>query len=657
MGQSSSRTQTVTPFGAAAPANDGSELSVLFVVSRKKLIAVAQRLSCKGGLNIEIWRGLGDRQLILKDFEGDSGFKYDCVVSEVESSKYLLDLLSSHIPVIVLDGANRSQEKASAFVLESVMSGAVDYVGGPIVPELLQVRVASAIEMRRLKEKEAAIVSRVESAQPGTEELGAADGPPLKVLLDVTGIQDTTASMDSESRDVARTPLGPITKGPVPPLRKSVTADRKVSEGSTRALELMETPLQQAWRLLKLAKEGTMTPDMYQKIMNVLEDLSSDPSSIRVRNVSGIVDHETSKWLQYEFGGDVSDAGPTGAKHVDRPISVNVFDADRMDELLRRLQRWDFNVWETSMEEMMDFAVFMFVHFGVLERYHVDVIVLRNFLEQVRMSYKSSNPYHNYLHAFDVAQMVFLILVDCNANQYLNFQDIFVLLIAAFGHDGQHPGLNNSYQIAARTDLALLYNDISVLENHHASHLFCIAEKPGCNVFAKLKPDEYNNVRSKVVSCILATDMSHHFSMVDMFSARLRRLTEAAFHKDTKENRQRQQKSKDDRRMLIKVLLHAADISNVARPPELSARWSHAVQEEFFCQGDKEKELGLKVSPFMDRNNPNLPHLQANFIDYLCQPLFEALANLLPKMKIACDYISQNRAYWGERDQLNPGRP
>jgi high affinity cGMP-specific 3',5'-cyclic phosphodiesterase 9 len=31
-----------------------------------------------------------------------------------------------------------------------------------------------------------------------------------------------------------------------------------------------------------------------------------------------------------------------------------------------------------------------------------------------------------------------------------------------------HPGFNNAYQINAQTDLSIVYNDISPLENHHA---------------------------------------------------------------------------------------------------------------------------------------------------------------------------------------------
>ena len=48
-------------------------------------------------------------------------------------------------------------------------------------------------------------------------------------------------------------------------------------------------------------------------------------------------------------------------------------------------------------------------------------------------------------------------------------------------HDLDHPGLNNNFQIAARTKLAILHNDASVLENHHCTTGFLILSRPVCH--------------------------------------------------------------------------------------------------------------------------------------------------------------------------------
>jgi hypothetical protein len=48
--------------------------------------------------------------------------------------------------------------------------------------------------------------------------------------------------------------------------------------------------------------------------------------------------------------------------------------------------------------------------------------------------------------------------------------DVLAGLIAAAGHDVAHTGTNNAFHIASGSELALRYNDVSVLENMHASY-------------------------------------------------------------------------------------------------------------------------------------------------------------------------------------------
>ena len=59
--------------------------------------------------------------------------------------------------------------------------------------------------------------------------------------------------------------------------------------------------------------------------------------------------------------------------------------------------------------------------------------------------------------------------------------------------------------------------------------------------------------------------------------------------------------SNEDRKMLAELLCHCADVSNPCKPWEVSKNWSDRVIEEFFAQGDREKEAGLVVSANMDR--------------------------------------------------------
>lgn len=65
---------------------------------------------------------------------------------------------------------------------------------------------------------------------------------------------------------------------------------------------------------------------------------------------------------------------------------------------------------------------------------------------------------------------------------------------------------------------------------------------------------------------------------------------------------------------------------------DIHIQWTHRIADEFYEQGDEERRLGMPISPFMDRKNPQLAKLQESFINHLVAPLCNsyAEAGLLP---------------------------
>jgi len=51
--------------------------------------------------------------------------------------------------------------------------------------------------------------------------------------------------------------------------------------------------------------------------------------------------------------------------------------------------------------------------------------------------------------------------------------------------------------------------------------------------------------------------------------------------------------------------------------------------EEFFRQGDLEKELGLPFSPLCDRNNTLVAESQICFIDFIVEPSMGVMSDML----------------------------
>ena len=57
------------------------------------------------------------------------------------------------------------------------------------------------------------------------------------------------------------------------------------------------------------------------------------------------------------------------------------------------------------------------------------------------------------------------------------------------------------------------------------------------------------------------------------------------------------------RHFMLQIALKCADISNPCRNWNISRLWSYRACEEFYRQGDRERELELPVTPICDRSN------------------------------------------------------
>ena len=63
-------------------------------------------------------------------------------------------------------------------------------------------------------------------------------------------------------------------------------------------------------------------------------------------------------------------------------------------------------------------------------------------------------------------------------------------------------------------DLALMYNDDAVLENHHLAVTFKLLQNPACDIFSSLSHKQRMSVRKMMIDMVLATDMSKHMKLL-----------------------------------------------------------------------------------------------------------------------------------------------
>ena len=97
--------------------------------------------------------------------------------------------------------------------------------------------------------------------------------------------------------------------------------------------------------------------------------------------------------------------------------------------------------------------------------------VYTNYFDLIESKYKD-NPYHNKNHAADVVCSCLYFVMNSFLKESLENIENVAIIIACFGHDVGHPGLNNRFLVNNREDIATTYNDISVLENMHSALTF-----------------------------------------------------------------------------------------------------------------------------------------------------------------------------------------
>jgi len=266
------------------------------------------------------------------------------------------------------------------------------------------------------------------------------------------------------------------------------------------------------------------------------------------------------------------------------------------------------------------------------------------FVQALSNDYRQENPFHNWSHAVDVHHMAWRMMLVSRAHNFLTGIDQFSLLVSAISHDVGHPGVNNQFLVETRSDLAMKYNDKSPLENMHCSLMFQIASMAGANVFEGMKQTDYSESRRTCIETILATDMVHHFEIL--------KGTEMLYqmHADSmgRETDNRSFTDRDTKQKAMNLLVHAADISNPCRPWEVCQQWAHACLDEFFSQGDREKELGIPVQMLNDRCKVSRPSSQIGFLEFMIVPLQVGLVRLLPPLHELAEHLQANLQHWHE---------
>ena len=330
------------------------------------------------------------------------------------------------------------------------------------------------------------------------------------------------------------------------------------------------------------------------------------------------------------------------------------------------LKNFNMKTFLKTNEEIISLAVSMYRTMGLVNEYKedngdgvgVDEIVLRQFLKAVLSTSVEDVPYHNNFHYFSVLHTTWHFLYyakiavddgDGIARLWTCFEavELLTVLTAAFSHDSGHIGVTNGFLSNMKHELAIRYNDDSILENYHCCTAFRILHgkgEPGssisggnsssANVFACLPEASYKRARKLMINIILNTDMARHFTLLDEFKAMVAELKAEPVSKDSEradvgclrvlqrviftfEKKESRDDAKtkgprgsdtktipkketfaraDTRELFLTLLVHVADIANPFKTFEVYRYFADALCREFQHQVHLERKLQLPLS-------------------------------------------------------------
>ncbi|XP_071954007.1 3',5'-cyclic-AMP phosphodiesterase 4C-like isoform X2 [Antedon mediterranea] len=374
--------------------------------------------------------------------------------------------------------------------------------------------------------------------------------------------------------------------------------------------------------------------------------------------------HNTQKNINHQKnikrGNDMSKIkGIQKLKHHDSVLEedlpkygILVTKQEQLDKEMENVEKWSFDIFKvnelTNCRPLTVVTYNLLQERGLLKTFQIPGKTLVTYLMTLEDHYKKNIKYHNQVHAADVVQSInYLLRAPALENVFTDLE----ILAAIFGgaiHDVDHPGLNNQFLVATSSELAIMYNDESVLENHSLAVAFKLIQCENCNIFETLTTKQFQTLRKISIDMVLATDMSKHMSLL----ADLKTMVET---KKVAGSGVLLLDNYTDRIQVLKNVIHCADLGNPAKVLSTYRKWTDQIMEEFFTQGDLEREKKMDISPMMDRHNASVEKTQVGFIDYIVHPLWETWADLVyPDAQNILDNLEENRDWYQSQIPNSP---
>lgn len=278
----------------------------------------------------------------------------------------------------------------------------------------------------------------------------------------------------------------------------------------------------------------------------------------------------------------------------------------------RSALNWNFNSFTFDAlccgRSLTELLLHLFDYYDLYNIFKLDIINVLKCFRLLEYGYHSTNPYHNSIHAADVTQAMHCFIQEKKIKKHITHLEILSSIMAAVCHDLDHPGVNQTFLVATKNPLANLYNNNSVLENHHWR--FALGIFAESQLFDHLDKNIYDEMKLQMKHLILATDIARQ----NEYLRRFRELTSS---------NEFSMQNTDDRALVLQMALKCADLGNPCRPWLISRVWSNLICDEFYKMGRIERRLGIPLTPICQREKTSIAGIQTDFFRFIVLPLLD----------------------------------
>ncbi|XP_068607176.1 3',5'-cyclic-AMP phosphodiesterase 4C-like [Brachionichthys hirsutus] len=489
--------------------------------------------------------------------------------------------------------------------------------------------------------------------------------PFAQVLASLRSVRSNfTVLANVSTPTIKRSPMGGVCASP-----RASLSDQQHQQLALDTLEELDWCLDQLETIQTHRSVSEMASNKFKRMLNRelshLSETSRSGNQVSEYISSTFMDKQNEEELPSPTLKDKSMSHISGVRKLSHSSSLSSssmprfgVNTDHEDELAKELEdlnKWSFNIFrvaEFSNNRPLSCVLHaVFQERELLKTFRIPVDTFVTYVMTLEDHYHGNVAYHNSLHAADVTQSVHVLLSSPALDAVFSDLEVLAALFAAAIHDVDHPGVSNQFLISTNSELALMYNDESVLENHHLAVGFKLLHQENCDIFQNLTKRQRQSLRKLVIDTVLATDMSKHMTLL----ADLKTMVET---KKVTSSGVLLLDNYTERIQVLRNMVHCADLSNPTKTLPLYQQWTERIMEEFSRQGDKERERGMEISAMCDKHTASVEKSQVGFIDYIVHPLWETWADLVhPDAQELLDTLEENREWYLNTMPQSPSPP